>query len=98
MESKKLREERAALVDEMNFITTKVAEENREFSAEETEKFDRLDAAQEDLSKQIDKLERVEKVHALRGDLKKLLKSVNFITTSRPARKTGPPARMSTQL
>ncbi len=65
MESKRLKEERGAIVHEMQELTKLVGEENRSFTNEETEKFDRLDEQQRELKDKVETLERVESVEVL---------------------------------
>lgn len=55
-----LRDERAKLATEMNQMTTLCATEKREFTAEENEKFERIDKDQEKLRSIITNLEKTE--------------------------------------
>ena len=64
-ESKKLREERASVVKEMHELSAVIKNEDRNFTAEESEKFDRMDKAQEDLQERAEASSRIEKVEGL---------------------------------
>lgn len=64
-ESKRLREERKEIVDQMQSIGRIVANEQRPMTAEEVERYDRLNQSQEDLKNKIESAERVERLEAL---------------------------------
>lgn len=76
-ESKALREERANVVKQMNDLTAKVAEENRNFSPEEAAKYDNMDAHQEELRNKISDAERIEHADQLKAELDKPVETVN---------------------
>lgn len=86
-ESKKLREERASLIEEMNGLTVKAKQEDRSFTGEELERYDRLDQAQKDLDQRIKTVERIEGAEQLRVALPatEQRKVTNAITTQRDA-------------
>ncbi len=67
MNAKTIREERAGLVSQMNELAATVSAESRNFTAEETEKFDKLDAAQKEMLERAETLERVESVPTIQA-------------------------------
>lgn len=63
LESKKLREERAAIVEDMNALATEVNKrEDKKFTSDELGKYDKLDEAQEELRQRIESVERLERM------------------------------------
>ena len=90
VEAKKLREERAPVVKQMQSLVTKASEEKRSLNAEEKSQWDLLDKDQRgklELAEQIEHLYDVEGVHDLqtelnqRNDYEKKRKDENAITT-----------------
>lgn len=65
MSAKELREQRAAIIKQMQDMANTVKAEDRNFSAEELEKYDALDAKQNDLLQRAESQERIEKVSGL---------------------------------
>ncbi len=68
-DSKKLREQRAVIVEQMHDITITAAKDERELTPEEMQKFDRMDSDQQVLHKRIEETERYERVANLRAEL-----------------------------
>jgi HK97 family phage major capsid protein len=73
-ETKKLQEERGEIIAQMREMAEAAKAEGRAFTAEEVEKYDRLDAAQEERQNKINTAERIDKVSGfvpeLRGNVK----------------------------
>lgn len=65
MNTKELKENRASVISQMQEIAQAAQNENRSFTADEQEKFDKLDAANLDFQAKIETQERVEKVGRL---------------------------------
>ena len=85
-QSKRLREERKAVVDQIHEISRIVKEESRPLTPEETEKFDKLEVAQKDLLAQIESAERVERAETMTAqsvDSPKHIERKSPIVTSR---------------
>lgn len=62
--AKQLREERKAITDQMTALVEAAGKEDRALSAEESEKFDRMDADQGQFLSRIQQLEKIEKLNA----------------------------------
>lgn len=65
MNTKELREKRAALVRDMNELSSKAATEDRSFTAEEIERYDALDRDQKEFLNKAETLERIERANKL---------------------------------
>jgi len=65
MNSKEIKEERAAIVKQMQDMANQIKEEDRNFNADELEKYDTLDSKQNELREKAESEERIEKVSGL---------------------------------
>lgn len=81
-ESKRLREERQEVVSQIHELARKAKEENRELTAEEKEKFAKLETSQADYQSKIESAEMVERAEKLVVDTpEKPFKQVSRIIT-----------------
>ena len=67
-EAKKLREERAELIGQLQDVAKQVKDEERSFTAEEKEQCDRLNEARKELDQRIETTERMEVIDGLTVD------------------------------
>ncbi|WP_339684239.1 phage major capsid protein [Gimesia maris] len=67
-ESKKLREERGEIVHQMHELAKQVKSEERDFTSEELEKWDHLEADERSYTSKIDTVERLERANSLVTD------------------------------
>ncbi len=75
-ELQELRQKRGTLVEQMNTLNNKALEEKRSLTPEESEKWEAMDADQEDLRKQI---ERSEKGEALKKEMAETREKTEFM-------------------